>query len=197
MSIRRGLRVAFCGAGGTGKTTTAQFIENELEIPLLKSASRTFYEIQGLSEEMVNIEFTNEQKLTLQKDIFALKIENDRQFSYVADRTVLDHYAYALAYCGGFMDNDQFTEFDERVRSLMLSTYSHIFYFPWGFWLPNESDGVRQDRNSWQSLIDNTIVGHLDRWNVPVITVPQTHGEDARNDFVKSVILGEDVKYAL
>lgn len=193
MSIQRGIRVAFCGAGGTGKTTTANFISEQLGLPQLKSASRKIYEEKNLSEEQLREEYSNYDKLDLQKNIFAAKVEADRQYSYVADRTLLDHYAYCLAYCGGFMDDEQFTLFDETVQSAMLSSYSHIFYFPYGFWIAENSDGVRQDRCAWQSQIDALIVGHIHRWNIPVITVPQMRGEDERNEFVKNVILGEEV----
>lgn len=189
MSIRQGLRVAFCGAGGTGKTTTANFIADELGLPMLKSASRIIYEKHNLTEEKVQ-QFTSEQKLNLQSKIFETKVKRDQQFNYVTDRTVLDHYAYCLAYCGGFMKNETYLEFEEKVRTLMLSTYSHIFYFPWGYWLP-ESDGVRQDLLSWQSQIDTIITGYCLRWELPVIAVPQ-NGENERNEFVKRIILGEE-----
>jgi hypothetical protein len=190
MSIHRGLRVAFCGAGGTGKTTTAQFIHKDLGLDLQKSAARSIYEAKGLSEFKVLNSLMDEEKLDLQMEIFHAKIENDRQFSYVADRTVLDHYAYTLAYCGGFMTDNEFNTFDDMVQTRMRSTYSHVFFFPWGFWFPEISDDVRQDLHSWQSQIDGLILGHLVRWNIPFNVVPQSHGEDERNAFVRNIILG-------
>ena len=192
MSIRRGLRVGFTGAGGTGKTTSALFIANEFGIPVSKSASRIIYEAKEISEEDVRTTYSNEQKWELQKEILNIKIENDRGYTYVADRTVLDHYAYGLSYCSGFLNNDQFTWFDEIIHNLMLSTYSHIFYFPWGFWTPDKSDGIRQDRMSWQSQIDAIIVGYLHRWGIPAIIVPQMEGIEGRNEFIKKTILGEN-----
>jgi hypothetical protein len=72
----------------------------------------------------------------------------------------------------------------------MKSTYSHIFYFPWGYFEP-EKDGVRQDRKSWQSQIDALLVGYSFRWNLPVIEVPQLEGPDNRNAFIKEQILGQ------
>lgn len=190
MSVRRGKRIAFCGAGGTGKTTSAKFISEEFELPLVKSASRTIYARKDLDEPTVN-KMSPEKLLALQKDIFDLKVDQDRQFSYVADRTILDHYAYCLAYCGAFMNEEQFTEFDELTQALMLSSYSHVFYFPWGYW-KSKSDGVRHDSSGWQSQIDSIILGHLHRWNVYAVVVPQAEGEDVRNEFIKKVIIGEE-----
>jgi nicotinamide riboside kinase len=188
MSIRRGARIAFCGAGGTGKTTSAEYISKELEIPVLKSSSRQVYEDQELTEDTV-LELTDAEKLKLQTDIFKNKMQNDRHFSYVADRSILDHYAYCLAYCGHIFDNNQFVEYEETTQTHMLSAYSHIFYFPWGFWMA-DGDGVRQDKWAWQSQIDAIIVGYLHRWGVACTTVPQIGGVDHRNEFIKQHIIG-------
>lgn len=192
MSVHRGLRIGFTGAGGTGKTTSALYISEQLDIPMNKSASRIIYEAKELTEEKVFNEFTNEQKLKLQTEIFNTKMKLDRNFSYVADRTILDHYAYCLAYCGGFMPDEQFKEFDEMVQTLMRSTYTHLFYFPWGFWTPEIKDEVRQDLMSWQSQIDAIILGYLYRWAIPATIVPQTQGAEIRNEFIKKMILGEE-----
>ena len=182
MNYRPGLRVAFCGAGGTGKTTTAKFIAEQLGLPTFKSASRAVYEARDLTEDLV-LKMTDQEKMLLQFDIFAAKESIDKNPSYVTDRTILDHYAYCLAYCGAFMDDNRFAEFEDLTRTLMRGTYTHIFYFPWGYWTAN-SDGVRQDRHSWQSMIDAIITGYIIRWNLPVIEVLQTDGQDARNKFV-------------
>lgn len=189
MTIRQGTRIAFMGAGGTGKTTTAKFISQAANIPLIKSASRTVYEKENLTEEKV-LKLSDTEKLQLQIRIFDTKIELDKQYSYVADRTILDHYCYCLAYCSEFMPDEEFLKLEERVRILMLSSYSLLFYFPWGYWTP-EKDGVRQDRLSWQSKIDAIMVGYAVRWNLPIITVPQSQGPKYRNEFVLSTIKGE------
>lgn len=190
MSIRQGVRVGFTGAGGTGKTTSANYLSEELGLGTFPSASRVLYEERDLSEEKVQTEFSNEERLKLQFEIFAMKVKQDTEnFSYVTDRTLLDHWAYCLAYCGGFMENDQFLQFETTVRAHMKSTYSHIFYFPWGYFEPG-TDGVRQDRKSWQSQIDALIVGYSFRWNLPVIEVPQLDGKDVRNEFIKGHVLG-------
>ncbi|MFX0095570.1 MAG: AAA family ATPase [Candidatus Hodarchaeota archaeon] len=189
MSIRIGNRISYCGSGGTGKSTSAKFLAQELRLPLIKSAARSVYEERNLSEESVQA-ISKEGKLELQKEIFDKKIELDKQYEYVADRTILDHYCYALAYCSSFMDNSYFLEMEEKVRQLMLSTYSYIFYFPFGYWFP-KSDNVRQDHLSWQSMIDALLVGYIIRWGLSVTTVPQMYEEDYRNEFILKTIKGE------
>lgn len=196
MSIRQGARIGFSGAGATGKTHTAKFISEtapsslNMELPLIKSASRIVYENNNLTEAKVTAMAPGDQ-LKLQTAIFQQKIINDQQFSYIADRTILDHYAYALAYCGNHMSDEMFMQFEEQVRSLMLSTYSHIYFFPWGYWFPEVEDGVRSTRKSWQSQIDAIMVGYIHRWNLPVVVVPQDRGEDYRNEFVLADLRGE------
>jgi ABC-type glutathione transport system ATPase component len=189
MSIRQGTRIALIGAGGVGKTTSRDHIAKELDIPTFNSVSRIIYNERELSEMTVQNTFTAPMKLELQTQIFEAKVAQDREYTYVMDRSILDHYAYCLAYCGSELENEQYLEFEERVRSLMLSTYSHIFYFPWGYF-DVESDGVRQDKQAWQSMIDAIMVGYLHRWQVPAIEVPQTQGPEFRNQFIMNHILG-------
>lgn len=182
--IRQGIRVGFTGAGGTGKTTTAKAVSEKMNAPLIKSASRAVYEERDLTEAKC-LALPDEEKFLLQFDIFDKKIDLDlNTFGYVADRTLLDHWAYCLMYCSAFMDNLQFAKFEEKVRVHMLSTYSHIFYFPFGYWFPEKGDGVRQDSHAWQSAIDAIIVGYIQRWRLPVIEVPQVNGPEGRTDFV-------------
>lgn len=189
MTIREGTKIAFMGAGGTGKTTTATTIALQLEVPLMKSASRIVYEDQQLTETLVN-EMDSGDKWALQADIFDEKTrQDDGEFSFVADRSLLDHWAYCLMYCAPFMSNEEFFEFELKVRKHMKATYTHLFYFPWGYFEP-ETDGVRSEIAAWQSSIDALIVGHVLRWNLSVVEVPQLHGPDYRTEFVKARILG-------
>jgi hypothetical protein len=187
------------GAGATGKSSTAKFISDSaptslnMELPLIKSASRCVYEANDLNENKVLL-MSPEDQLKLQTAIFQQKIINDQQYSYIADRTILDHYAYCLAYCGSHMSNELFMQFEEQVRALMLSTYSHIYFFPWGYWEPAEEDGVRSNKKAWQSQIDAIMVGYIVRWNLPAVWVPQDRGEDYRNEFVLSHLRGEHIQ---
>lgn len=182
MSIRQGKRIAFTGAGGTGKTTSAKFIASAYELSQPVSASREVYKVFDLTEEKV-LAMTPKEQIELQGEIFHQKVRNDQEYSYVTDRTILDHYAYCLAYCAGHMDNATFQNYEEQTRTMMLSTYTHIFYFPWGYW-DAPKDGVRSASEAWQSQIDAIIAGYILRWNLPVVEVPQDLGEDIRNDFI-------------
>lgn len=192
--IRQGLKVAFMGAGGTGKTTDAKALSEVLGVPMIKSASRTAYERLGINENDC-LAMTDEQKWQLQLEIFGSKEElDDNTYEFIADRTLLDHFAYCLMYCATFIPVQDFARFENRVRKHMKSTYTHMFYYPWGYWTPENEDGVRQTAPGWQSAIDAIIVGCANRWKLNIITVPQASGKEIRQSFVKTVILDRGSK---
>lgn len=195
--MRRGLRIGFTGAGGTGKTSTAQALHELPELnhlPLMKSASRAVYEAKEISEEIVASEYNAVQKWELQELIFGAKVrQDDLSMQFLADRTLLDHWAYCLMYCATDMPNERFIQYESLVRKHMLGAYSHIFYFPWGYFFA-APDGVRQDNKAWQYSIDSIIVARLHEWGIPVIEVPQTRGEDARADFIHGAIFNQSAQ---
>lgn len=188
MSLRNGYRVAFCGAGGTGKTTSVQHLVESVKLPTFESASRQVYKAEGLTEDKV-LAMTGAEKLELQTRIFAKKVELDYNHEYVTDRTLLDHFAYCLAYCAPYMDNATFNRYEAMTRTHMRGAYTHVFYFPWGSWTP-PSDGVRQDLQSWQSQIDAIILGYLVRWDIPAFPVPQDGNADGRSNFIITKVFG-------
>lgn len=161
-------RIAFCGAGGTGKTTTANLlIEQGVDLPLLRSASRQVYEKEGLTEDIV-AKMPLEEAWELQFRIFDRKIKEDdnhQTSGFIADRSILDHFAYCLLYCVKVIPNDEYPPLELSVISKMKNSYSHIFYFPYGLF-EVDSDGVRSDKKSWQSAIDFLILGFLNKWDI-------------------------------
>lgn len=185
--MRRGLRIAFTGAGGTGKTSTVnKLIELEAlqHLPVMKSASRIVYEAKHLTEEIVSKELSPSQLWSLQGDIFDAKVaQDDMNGEFIGDRTLLDHWAYCLMYCAKDMPNEVFTKYESLVRKHMIAAYSHVFYFPWGYFKA-PSDGVRSDNDAWQYTIDSIIVARLQEWGIPAIEVPQLQGLDYRAGFI-------------
>lgn len=170
------LRIGFCGAGGTGKTTTVELMQKlGLQVPVLKSASRTVYEREDLTEEIVG-KMSLEEAWALQFRIFQEKVEMDKAPQFIADRTLLDHYAYCLLYCNKIMTNEEWEDFEGMVKDHMSRSYSHIFYFPFGLFDPPD-DGVRNFRKAWQVTIDAILRGYLSKWNLFYATVPKLEPE--------------------
>lgn len=187
--IRQGLKVAMMGAGGTGKTTDVSALAMALKIPMIKSVSRVAYERRNLSEKDF-LKITDKEKWEFQSEIFNAKQElDDNTYEFISDRTMLDHWAYCLMYCSPFIPTEDFYKYENTVRKHMKSTYTYMFYYPWGYWTPENEDGVRQVAPGWQSAIDAIIVGYCNRWKLPVITVPQMQGPELRQEFIKKIIL--------
>ncbi len=103
------MRIAFCGAGGTGKTTALNVLSSLPQFrdhAVLKSASRTIFEQRGMSEHTEK-HMTVEERWGFQGAIFNLKLYRDSEWrNFLADRTVLDHYAYCLVQAAGAMTRD-------------------------------------------------------------------------------------------
>jgi hypothetical protein len=70
----------------------------------------------------------------------------------------------------------------------MLAAYSHVVYFPWGFFFA-KPDGVRQDNKAWQYSIDSIILARLNAWGIPAIEAPQTRGPEYRVEYIHNVIM--------
>jgi predicted ATPase len=175
--------IGFTGAGGTGKTTTAVAVADQLGVVRMGSAARAIYEKRSLTEATV-LEMRPVEQWQLQKDIFYKKVEqDDLAENYVADRTILDHWAYCLLYCASHVEARDFRLMEKLVQKHMRFTYSHIFYFPTGYFEP-ESDGVRNDSKAWQGAIDGLIIGYLHKWKIPFTTADQTNGAVKRAEFV-------------
>ena len=185
-----GFRVGCMGAGCTGKSTTADYLVERFEFPRLHSSSRTLYEEEELTEDKV-LDMDDDDRWELQGRIFDRKIDmDDNTPSFIADRTLLDHWAYCLMYCASNMTNAEFQKHETLVRKHMLSNYSVLFYFGWGYWDIDveDQDGVRSTKDAWQSAIDSIIVGYCIKWNLPVVNLPQTMGKDYRNEFAENIV---------
>ncbi len=156
------MKIAFTGAGGTGKTTMAKYLAEKWRVPYVGSVSREVMQSLGVESEAAQEAMTGEQLLTLQLAIYARRKEVLAQHTtYVTDRCALDNYIYALRRCGSTLTEAQRAIWEQGA---VEDLYAHdlVFYAPIGLF-PTAHDGVRVTEISHQFLMDAAMYGFLCR----------------------------------
>jgi adenylate kinase family enzyme len=147
-------RIAIVGSFSTGKTTLAERLSREMDLPLLPETAR----------EVVELGFKLDKDATPETEclIFLKQYNNELSFSeFVGDRSLVD----VMAYAGWVLDNQprrKETALWEECKRLaerhVRSAYSHVVYLPIEF--PIVLDGLRPDDPAFQKEIDERIL-HL------------------------------------
>lgn len=154
------MKVAFTGAGGTGKTTLATHIHKQWGLPLLSSVARGIMKARGIENEDQQNRMTTDELLVLQTEIFmTLKEQRSSESSFVTDRLLLDNYVYGLRRSGASMTEEIRREWETAVIQDLFKM-DLVFYCPAGLF-PLKADGVRQMDVAHQYLIDSAIYGLL------------------------------------
>lgn len=186
------MRIGFMGAQGTGKTTT---IDTFLRTPLLGS---------GPTSVMPSMKRQTNVQRTL-KTVFGLEINNTAEFEtqfcissflsvelvtsekYIADRTILDNFAYASS-CNFTPEQ---MEYLERTFSKSLDYYDLIFYIPIEFEPPE--DGIRIIDKDYRHFIDDKLKEYIEKYKVQVIELRGTveeRVETVRKAYVLNIVKG-------
>jgi nicotinamide riboside kinase len=158
-------RIAIVGSFSTGKTTLAEVLARDLDLPLLPEVAR----------EIVELGFKLDKDATPETEalIFLKQLNNETASpEFVGDRSLID----CMAYADWVLDNQPYKKemalWDECVRLAerrLRTNYSHVFYLPIEF--PIVLDGLRPDDPAFQKEIDERIVGLLTTHGVTYETV--------------------------
>lgn len=92
------MRIGIIGAHGTGKTTLAEKLAAEYNLPLIKEQARIVAKELGL-DTLYNL--TLEQRIKLQRGILEKQMAEEKKYydqGFVSDRTVIDNLAYWYYY---------------------------------------------------------------------------------------------------
>jgi nicotinamide riboside kinase len=185
------MKIAFTGAGGTGKTTLAKYIAEKWGVPYVGSVSREVMREMGVESEMAQETMTPEQLLVLQQGIYERrKAKLASLDSYVTDRCALDNYIYGLRRCGPSLTEVVRAEWETKAVK-DLYDQDLVFYTPIGLF-PVEHDGVRVTDISHQFLMDAAMYGFIckhafDRCSAHVYVMNMSDLE-RRKKFVDSLI---------
>jgi nicotinamide riboside kinase len=154
------MRIAFTGAGGTGKTTLAKQVSESWGLKYLTNTARNVMKERGIANEAAQSLMSDEALLDLQWAIFSsFKNLRETENAFVSDRLILDNYVYALRRCGSAMSAETRQEWEQAAIEDIYKM-DLVFYCPAGMF-PLVGDGVRQVEVAHQYLIDSAIYGLL------------------------------------
>ena len=172
------MRIGFSGTHGVGKTTIANLVSKELDIPLLSEVARSISE-QGFLIASKNSVTSTQAQLA----IFGMQmLEEQRLYpNYVSDRTMLDALAYTDTLCS--YDNilcNMYTSLENFVLEYVKNMYDIIFYVPIRFDVVD--DGFR-DISNYRDVVDDILQEILDKYLGKVVLI-----DGSSNEMLKKVL---------
>lgn len=122
------MRIAFCGLGGTGKTTIAKELEKSLLIQMVPSVSRAVMKSMDISSESMFKEMPVSEAWEFQKQVHHLygKGVLDNQYG-IWDRSPFDVLAYSLVRCHTVMRAEDVNWVVDWATQMALK-FDHIFW---------------------------------------------------------------------
>ncbi|MBK6566185.1 MAG: ATP-binding protein [Saprospiraceae bacterium] len=142
------MKIALSGAHGTGKSTLANFLRDEM-VKMNKVAMVTPEIPRMICETVNDKEYFRRGKNSLLKQLLILigQLVFEEQYRsnieiQICDRTLIDHWAYTLSIFGSEIKEGNFTEIYEEFISQHCKSYDKIFYIPIEF--NPVDDGLRE-----------------------------------------------------
>lgn len=158
-------RIAIVGSFSTGKTTLAETLARQLDLPLLPETAR----------EVVQLGFKLDKDATPETETLIFMKQYNNELStreFVGDRSLID----VMAYAGWVLDNQPhrkemalWEECKRLAERGLRTSYSHVFYLPIEF--PIVLDGLRPDDPGFQKEIDERIMALLHAHDIEYRTV--------------------------
>lgn len=171
------MKIGFCGAGGTGKSTTAKMLQAATGYQLHKSPSRAVFELHGCPTEDQQAQLSAEGRYAIQREIFA-RISTQVQSNPIGifERTPIDNFFYLLFRCHDIAtEHDIRTMHQSMVRNML--TFDMLVFFPLYDWKP-EDDGMRTQSLAVRMLTDMGIGDLIKRCGITPFIMPNTSPDD-------------------
>lgn len=180
------LRIAFCGASGTGKTTLAKYLEGTRGLEFNPVGSRSVSKMMGF-DSPYDVDAAGKRGEFQKRLVIEKRKWEDAHESFVVDRTTLDNLAYTMFHDIHCID----TELLDRVVEGM-KRYTHIVYCPVHAFINHAGDAQRVDSEAYHALYDVTIKALIDRYRAPEtkFTILQSSDLEQRRGIVDRFLDG-------
>lgn len=156
--LRRAVRIAFCGASGTGKTTMSDFLTKSLGVPFNPVGSRSVAAAMGFASPY-DVDKAGKRAEFQRRLVVEKRAWEDEHTEFVTDRTTLDNLAYTVFHDISTID----AALLEQVVGGM-QRYTHIIYCPVEVFCNPAGDPSRVPDMTYHKLYDTMIEALITRY---------------------------------
>jgi hypothetical protein len=168
------VRLAFCGASGTGKTTLANWVSKKWGLPSNPVGSRSVSKAMGF-DSPYDVDKAGKRAKFQRRLVTEKRAWEDGQKSFVTDRTTLDNLVYT-------MFHDIHTIDEELLQAVIagLKRYTHIVFCPVDVFCNPDGDPNRVSDMTYHLLYDTTIKALLDKYRPSEVPLTQIYAMGLR-----------------
>ena len=153
------LRLCLSGPSGTGKSTLAQHIAKEHNIPFITCSTKPLWEKHNIKSHQDLIGMgTLDPKWGLEFQHEVLKYRIDQltgKEEFTTDRSPLDNMVYFLLQCAHICTEKEVEDYIKACNESM-KLFTGIICLPFTKEIPLENDGMRIANKYYQILVNDT-----------------------------------------